>query len=459
MFPVTTIIETIAADFKDTMLEIVENRTSNIAEIEMLFVGAFNKGFAAFVTAYIEELDREILEDKKGRKEKGLVVQRREDPRQLLTLFGEVNYNRTYYKKAVGYEYPVDTLTGIDSYSRISSLTESELVDKACTVSYGKSSEFVTNGVVSRQTVMSKIRNAYAPEPQDEPEKRKVKYLHIDADEDHVSVRKKKSAIVPVISVYEGIETHNKRRKCTNIFHISEYGRTAAELWEKVLTGIENRYDISDTRIYIHGDGADWIAEGLEWFTRPVFVLDPYHKNKRLKQLLTGFTLEDRKAWSKALETAFRDGDKDFLTDAGLSMIESYPERAENIVDNMQYLINNFDGIHVRYVDEEARNGGATEPHVQHVLSYRLSSTPHVWSEETLRHLVPILAAGEHTFEEPVVMPQPKLKMSDLEAKKRKTVPYSAGLPDPGKMIFLPAKQYKRCPIQRILTNFSNSNF
>ena len=63
-------------------------------------------------------------------------------------------------------------------------------------------------------------------------------------------------------------------------------------------------------------------------------------------------------------------------------------------MEGLRYLYHNLDAISIRYQDPEARNGGATEPHVSHVLSKRLSSRPMGWSMETLEHLVPILASG-----------------------------------------------------------------
>ncbi|MBQ6206458.1 MAG: UPF0236 family protein [Oscillospiraceae bacterium] len=50
------------------------------------------------------------------------------------------------------------------------------------------------------------------------------------------------------------------------------------DIWDEVLTELEKRYDLSQTVIYLHGDGANWIRSGLEYLPNAVFVLDPYHK-------------------------------------------------------------------------------------------------------------------------------------------------------------------------------------
>ena len=90
------------------------------------------------------------------------------------------------------------------------------------------------------------------------------------------------------------------------------------------------------------------------------------------------------------------------------------PDRAETISQNAAYLQRFVKGIGICKKDERANNGGCTEPHISHVLAARLSSRPLAWSETTLKHLAPILAAGsltlnrkstdnEHTGLEPIL--------------------------------------------------------
>lgn len=67
-------------------------------------------------------------------------------------------------------------------------------------------------------------------------------------------------------------------------------------MWEEVADELERRYDLSNTKIYLHGDGAPWIKEGLEYIPNCQFVLDRYHKNKAIKQALSGI---DRLAGSQ----------------------------------------------------------------------------------------------------------------------------------------------------------------
>ena len=64
----------------------------------------------SLVELFIEQIDNEILRDKKKRKAEGYSVERRGDRRSILFSYGQVEFERIYYKKASGgYEYLADT--------------------------------------------------------------------------------------------------------------------------------------------------------------------------------------------------------------------------------------------------------------------------------------------------------------------------------------------------------------
>ena len=64
----------------------------------------------SLVELFIEQIDNEMLRDKKKRKAEGYSVERRGDRRSILFSYGQVEFERTYYKKASGgYEYLADT--------------------------------------------------------------------------------------------------------------------------------------------------------------------------------------------------------------------------------------------------------------------------------------------------------------------------------------------------------------
>ena len=421
---------------------------TDIAAAESYFGKCIAAATLELMQAYYEQQDQQLRADKAPRKQAGLMVERLGDTREILTLLGLLEYRRTYYKKASGgYEHPVDQIAGVDAYERVSGSVGLSLVEASCEMSYAKASEYVTDGHVSRQTVMNKIRSA---NPQQEAfERQAVPELHVDADEDHVNLQTGKNTIVPLVSVYEGIEHCGKRGVCKNVFHISEYGSSIESLWEKVSDEIERRYDLTNTKIYLHGDGAKWIKQGLEYLPNCVFVLDRYHKNKAIKQALSGIDRMAASQYENHIRKALDECDRAGLMAIRDTLLSRYPDREKTIRENMDYLLDNFEAI------AASLNGGCTEPHVSHVLSARLSSRPMGWSKETLRQLVPILAAGAATFDQVNTQHKPYPSASVfLRTTTKRFLPNTAGLADPDHAVTFPARSNKITPLFNALRPF-----
>ena len=441
---------------KSEIEKFFENDEVCLDKAEGYFTQRIGETVRGLLAACYEQKDAELLADKAGRKEAGLVVERQGDVRQVVTQLGVVSYHRTYYaNRSGGYSYPIDQVVGLESYQRVSSGVGLGLVDAAREMSYAKASRVVTGGQVSKQTVMRKIREA---QPAAEPVlRRKVSVLHVDADEDHVKLQTGDSRIVPLISVYEGIERNGKRGICKNVFHCSEFGKKTDTLWEEVLTEMERRYDLTDTKIYLHGDGAPWIRQGSEWLPNSVFILDRYHVNKALKGVVSGIERKSGCQYEYHLRQALNEGDRDYFCAVRDSLLARWPERERTILENSNYLLDHFDAIHIYSIDPEARKGGATEPHVSHVLSSRLSSRPMGWSVKTLKKFVPILAAGQCSFSQAEAQVEPPAKTERLHKKiaAPKVLPNSLGLPQPELVASMPAKSGKVTPLYRLLNNLT----
>ena len=160
------------------------------------------------MSTYLENLDKAIEADKSGRRQKGIVIERKNDKREIFTVFGTMQFSRTYYydKRQQEYTYLLDRVVGLERNERVTGTVAVNLVEHASKYSYAKSSHNITGGAISRQTVMNKVRLLDNLKIENSKEKKIVKVLHIDADEDHVAMQDGSNAVVPLISVYEGIE-------------------------------------------------------------------------------------------------------------------------------------------------------------------------------------------------------------------------------------------------------------
>lgn len=430
-------IDEIVENLKKEIQEFVTGKDIRIDAAEEYFTDRIKNCVLNCIKVCYETADEKIAADKAGRKAAGLLVERRKDNRQILTWIGMLEYSRTYYKRTSGdYVYPVDEIAGVNQYQRISNKTGLALVESARHLSYAKSSDSVTGGYVSKQTVMNKIRSCNAIRIPNAAQ-RKVDVLHVDADEDHVKLQDGGSTTVPLISIYEGTDHLGKRGVCKNIFKVSEYGLKTEALWERAVTEIINRYDISNTKIYLHGDGANWILSGLEYLPHSVFVLDPYHKNKALKEAVAGLSFQAATTYERMLRTALRENNRTRFKEIRDQMTLKYPERAASIMAATGYLLKHFDAITIRYRDPEAANGGATEPHISNTLSLRLSSRPMGWSKQTLKAFAPILAAGAAGFGENANNNEQDLIWKCREIKPARFLSGTIGLPDPDNTVDL----------------------
>lgn len=278
-----------------------------LAEMENSLKEKSDKFLKNIIKTYLEETDRQIAKDKVGRKQQGLVIERRNEERTVYTRFGPLTYRRSYYydKQKRTYLYPIDPMADLEPYERISRTVAADLVGHAAEASYGESSRHITGGEISRQTVMKKIRQTNGLKVSASQNKRVEKTLHIDADEDHIALQDGSNTIVPIITVHEGIQKQYKNRnRCINAHYICSYGKSPEDLWLETAQWIYDAYEIEHIEaIYIHGDGASWIKKGLEVLPKSKLVLDKYHLNKAIINC-TGAQPQYRKALWQAIKRA-----------------------------------------------------------------------------------------------------------------------------------------------------------
>ena len=346
--------------------------------------------------AIVSDLNIKIREDKPSRKARGLILKEKNRERSLLTEIGRLNLPRDYYydKKEEKYEYLLDKVIGLQGYERISAGVRAKLVSVATEVSYAKSAETVTGGQLSRQCVRECILKLGAIEKRPQPyePKRKVKELHLFADEDHVHMQRegrakgKKSRMVPLVTVTEGIEKESKGRNRTrNAMHFVDENFDTKALWKSVEGYIGASYDIeSIERIYIHADGGKWIASGLASFSNVTRVMDGFHLEKRLKEVSRKFPGSNLRQRIKA---AIERGDRKKLD---MLLQEMYArsqdkKQIEYTTKLGRYLTENFEEIRNRLKSDTV--GSCTEGQVSHILSNRFSRNPMGWSEEGLGKL------------------------------------------------------------------------
>jgi len=197
--------------------------------LEVLGKGIDFIGFEEKLWQELNNLGREILKEvleakdtylREHREERpGWQVERRDEPKEILTLFGLVSYKRTYYRhKETGERvHLIDRLVGYGPHTRVDPLVKAQALEEAVELSYRRSGERVGKG--NREVVLSgeavkKVVHDFTPAELPEPpkEKRRVKVLYVEADEDHVAGQDKKSHLPRLVYIHEGKEQVGKDR-------------------------------------------------------------------------------------------------------------------------------------------------------------------------------------------------------------------------------------------------------
>lgn len=335
----------------------------------------------------LNELDKKIYEDKQERK--NWVVVQKDCQRTVTTKFGDITYKRRYYKnKQTGQTaYLTDKAAGIQKYARIDAALKADIVDISTILSYEKSTqELKRDGAecnISRQTVMNTLRKIDNIKTYETPNnKKKAEVIYIEADEDHINLQNGKATVAKLIYVHEGKQTIRKgRNQLKNTVYFSGVydGDKIEDLWEQVWKYITDTYDEDKIkRIYISGDGAEWIKFGVKYLPNAIHVLDLFHLQKYITSALKDDKKTKRQLWKAILKRnkpKVNEILEQKLKELGLT-------NPKNPITKLQtYINNNWDGICSYSLYKDEITGCSAESHVSHVLSERLSRGPISWSK------------------------------------------------------------------------------
>ena len=299
------------------------------------------------ISEIVEQLNKEFRSDKKFRKELGLALKEKDRQRSLLTEVGLIDFKRDYKheKESDTYFYPLDIMIGLTPYERIGANVSARLLMEVAEVSYEKSAKIVTNGDVSRQTVKNKILAVGKLEKDAPTDTRVAKELHVFADEDHANLQEGgKSRMVPLITISEGIRAVGEgRNELVNQVHFTGQIKKTKEAWEHVGGYISQAYDENEIEIvYLHGDGAPWIKQGIDELPNCVYVIDSFYFEKHLKHATAGF---GHRNYRMRIRQAIFEKDRDKALDLVNEMLTHSKERkqARRVLKFRSYLVNNWE--------------------------------------------------------------------------------------------------------------------
>lgn len=382
------------------LTNIFSNYTDDLTRFAEMVQGVTREVTKLGLSIIEEELESydQLLRERQDLR-KGWYIERREETK-LLTSLGEIRYHKTYFhnKETGEYCYLLDQLMGLEKHARISEDAEARILDEAVESSYRKGgiNACIGEQEVSKETVMKKLHSLEFPMLKPLEEKRKVSRLYIDADEDHVSLqyletkgdikKRRTNTVMPkLVYVYEDVKYNGSKHE---LIHCSFFGGDYAggegtrELWKEVFEFIRDSYDEEELeKIYINGDGADWIRRGACMHAKAHFVLDRFHMHKYILSATSHLKDSAQDARSEIYRAI--NGKRKWSAEEAFDKILEVTEsgtKARAVESAKNYILGNWAGIMESVKSKDKKLQCSAEGHVSHIYSDRMSSRPLGWS-------------------------------------------------------------------------------
>ena len=426
-------MENILHDFNEKVISLVANCLKN--SITEKGISNFTNDlesemieFGSQVTQFLVEYAENIIFKLKDRKEKFECLEK--DDRTIISIFGEINLKRRYYQDKETKErvYLLDQFLKLEKRERMLPNVKERLIEEARETSYKRAGQKASYGTeISKQTVKNEINKLdfKAEEAEEKENKKKVKKLYIIADEDHVHLQKGGIEEPRLIIVYDSIIEKGKRIELKNKKHFGGiYTKKIDDLWEEVMSYIENNYDTEYLeRVYISGDGANWIKTGLEWIIKSVYVLDEFHMKKAVNGIVGKITKANKKEkekQKKEIRTAIRRLNFVRFKEICYEILEEEKEKTtrERKEDLMNYILNNVEGIKNLYRNKKELHGCSAEGHISHIYSDRMSSRPMGWSTTNINNMSRLRTAKEDNISAEEILNKSKKVIELKEIQK-----------------------------------------
>lgn len=386
-------MEDILYDFNEKVISLMTDFLKNSMEVGGLSEFTSNLednlmqlGYS--LTKFSLEYAEEIIFKIKERKHQFESLEK--DERNVMSIFGSIDFKRRYYldKQTGERVYLLDEYFKIAPKERLLENVETRMIEEAIETNYEKAGKTVAYKTeISKQTVMNKISELNINLSELKVlNKKVVDNIYIIADEDHVHLQKGGIEEPRLIVVYDSILKDGKRTKLCNKKHFGGvYKGKIDDLWEEVLTYIDNTYVLEQTKnIFILGDGANWIKTGLEWIPNSINVLDKFHLMKAINGIVGKENKDnelEKAEYKKRIYRSFHELDfnktKEVIYEIlAEEMEENTRKRKEKLLN---YILNNKEGISNLYKYQKELHGCSAEGHISHLYSARLSSRPLGW--------------------------------------------------------------------------------
>lgn len=312
-------------------------------------------------------------------------------PRTIITMFGEITYNRTIYTNRItGKRYTyVDERLGIGKRLRYTNDVAAYVAE-----AYSDENSMIKVGIevgnlihskfslkdnriyaIPRQTISNLMKRVKEIRICPENEKKEIDELYVLMDEKHLPDHAgKKSTMVKSALIVEGLDKEDKKRhKYINPMYYTSYSSTFAD---DLLNFIGDRYDLDSIKhIHVLADGAKWIktvSNDLKLSnTSHTNYLDKFHYSQAMWRITS-----DNDVYKIAMSYLYNN-DKTSLLKLFKSIREDEKEDT-----NMKYIKNNWEIIQ-NMIHLENMNC-AMEQCISHHIHSQFDNVPKVYSKDNI---------------------------------------------------------------------------
>ena len=319
--------------------------------------------------------------------------------RTILTIFGEITFNRTYYsfKDGTGSFCYLDRYLGLKKHDYFDPYIKSLVVEYAANNSVPTVCNMVNELIGNRIKLNGKIkflirqtaRNIILDSKLSNPPKKELETpetIYIIADEKFVSTQNNDGEKVMVKSMVTFDCIKEKPRRNLNNKRIFASFKNNKFL-DEALDYLYYTYDIDKIKnIFVMGDGAKWIKNLTSYFRfnkdiNIVFALDKFHFRQAIHHICLNKDLEE------IVSDYITNDKKEYFIELCNTLIESFPYRIDTLEKKKEYILNNWNYIlNLHKYDLSC----PMESQISHNLAYLLSSRPKGYSLKMLKKILKI---------------------------------------------------------------------
>lgn len=350
-------------------------------------------------------------------------IEHRNKEKTIEDIAGTIRYRRTGYvdKKSGEYIYLLDFILGYEPHQKLTLAAAAKVLEEAIVSSYRKGGEAVNDyNAVDKMTVLRLVHDTEIKVPIEElGEKKKLPTLHIVADEDHVASQfnqtkgdlkrdangNKINTIMPkLVCLFEDVideapkDSKAHRYKLIGKHYFSRTktkNKANYDLWKEVDDYIYANYDPEELkRIYIAGDGANWIKSGCDILgAKSRFYLDKFHMMQYVNKS-TAHLMDSADDVKSEIWRCLNEGDREELRKIyrQILAVTENENKYKDVEDALKYFTNQWDGIMCRVEESAGSWKCCAEGQISHVYSARLSRNPMGWSEHGCEQMAKLRA-------------------------------------------------------------------